>query len=120
NKVRQPFNTGLLAQKAAIAALSDKTHVKNTLANNKKGKAWLYKCFEEAGISYVPTETNFIYFEHPEARRLFDWMLKEGIILRYLSGNRLRITIGKQADNLKFKNRLKKYIQTQKKNPKGN
>ena len=38
NKVRAPFNTNSIAQKAAIEALKDKGHIKKSKGINDKGK----------------------------------------------------------------------------------
>ncbi|MBI3605043.1 MAG: histidinol-phosphate transaminase [Nitrospirae bacterium] len=110
NRVRQPFNTSLLSQKAAIAALGDQTHIKASRASNIAGKAYLYQCFDELKITYVPTEANFIFFEFDRAKELFDWMLKEGIIIRHIGENYLRVTIGKPRENQAFKKKLKQFI----------
>ena len=63
NKVRQPFNTNSLAQIGALAALADRKHVEKSIAVNNEGKQFLYQSFQQLGISYIPTETNFIMFE---------------------------------------------------------
>jgi len=48
DRVRPPFNVNLLAQIAAVAALKDKTHMKNTIGINNAGKKFLYA----AGIRF--------------------------------------------------------------------
>jgi histidinol-phosphate aminotransferase len=110
NKVRQPFNTSLLSQKAALAALDDKPHLKASRKTNLEGKKYLYECFKELKIHYVPTEANFIFFEMERGKELFDWMLKEGIIIRHIKGDLLRVTIGKPKENQLFKKKLKQFL----------
>ena len=63
NKVRQPFNTNSLAQAGALAALADRKHVEKSIAVNNEGKQFLYQSFQQLGVSYIPTEANFIMFE---------------------------------------------------------
>ncbi|MBI3353130.1 MAG: histidinol-phosphate transaminase [Nitrospirae bacterium] len=113
NKVRQPFNTNLLSQKAALAALGDEFHLRASRQNNIDGKNYLYPCFDEMRIKYVPTETNFIFFEVEKGPELFDWMLKEGIIIRHIKGKQMRVTIGKPDENKKFTLKLKQFLRLQ-------
>lgn len=110
NKVRQPFNTSLLSQKGALAALDDKPHLKASRKTNLDGKKYLYECFKELNIHYVPTEANFIFFEMERGKEFFDWMLKEGVIIRHIKGDMLRVTIGKPKENQLFKKKLKQFL----------
>lgn len=103
NKVRQPFNTSSVAQTAALAALSDRKHVERSVAVNNEGKQYLYSAFQRLGITYVPTETNFIYFETKfNSRGLYDMLLKKGVIIRPMGEKSLRVTIGFPEENQRF------------------
>jgi len=50
NKIRGPFNTNLLAQKAATAALDDEQHVQRSRAVNQEGLHYLHGELEKLGI----------------------------------------------------------------------
>jgi histidinol-phosphate aminotransferase len=111
NKVRQPFNTNSLAQVGALAALADRKHVEKSIAINNEGKQFLYQTFQRLGVSYIPTETNFIMFEtRLDGRELYTTLLKQGVIIRPLGGNRLRITIGLPEENARFVSELEKIV----------
>jgi histidinol-phosphate aminotransferase len=110
NKVRQPFNTNILGQKAALAAMGDRSHLKASRKTNLDGKKYLYQCFRELNVRYIPTEANFIFFEIDQGKDLFQWMLKEGIIIRHIQGDLMRVTIGKPKENQLFKKKLKQYL----------
>jgi histidinol-phosphate aminotransferase len=111
NKVRQPFNTNALAQVGALAALADRKHVEKSIAINNEGKQLLYQTFQRLGISYVPTEANFIMFEtRLDGRELYATLLKQGVIIRPMSGNWLRVTIGMPAENARFVSELEKAL----------
>ncbi|MBI1824260.1 MAG: histidinol-phosphate transaminase [Nitrospirae bacterium] len=110
NKVRQPFNTNILGQKGALAAIGDVAHLKASRQTNQEGKKYLYQCFKELNIHYIPTEANFIFFEIDRGKELFQWMLKEGIIIRHIQGDLMRVTIGKPRENQLFKKKLKQYL----------
>lgn len=103
NKVRQPFNTNSLGQTAALAALSDIKHLEKSIANNNEGRQYLYGAFQRLGVRYVPTEANFIFFESPlDGRGLYNALLKKGVIIRPISGNNMRVTIGLPVENERF------------------
>ncbi len=111
NKVRQPFNTNSLGQIGALAALSDRKHVEKSVALNNEGKQLLYHSFQRLGVSYVPTETNFILFESPiDAKELYNALLKTGVIIRPMGAKRLRVTIGLPEENARFVAELEKIV----------
>ncbi len=111
NKVRQPFNTNSLGQIGALAALSDRKHVEKSVAVNNEGKQFLYHAFQRLGVSYVPTETNFILFESPrDAKELYNALLKTGVIIRPMGAKRLRVTIGLPEENARFVAELEKIV----------
>ncbi len=111
NKVRQPFNTNSLAQVGALAALADRKHVEKSIAINNEGKQFLYQTFQRLGISYIPTEANFILFEtRLDGKELYAALLKQGVIIRPMGGNRLRVTIGLPEENARFVSELEKIV----------
>ena len=113
NKVRQPFNTNSLGQIGAVAALADRKHVEKSIANNNEGKLFLYQTFGRLGVSYLPTETNFILFETSrDGRELYAALLKQGVIIRPMGGNRLRVTIGLPEENARFVAELEKIVKS--------
>lgn len=111
NKVRQPFNTNTLAQVGALAALADRKHVEKSVAINNEGKRLLYQTFQRLGISYLPTEANFILFEtRLDGKEFYEKLLKQGVIIRFMGGNRLRVTIGMPEENARFVGELEKIV----------
>jgi histidinol-phosphate aminotransferase len=110
NRLRQPFNVNTLAQQAALAALSDDDHIKKSLALNEKGKHYLYRQFDTMGISYLPTEANFIYFELPTAKSIYNALLKRGVIIRHLEGTSLRVSTGTMGEMWRFIRALKEVL----------
>lgn len=107
NRVRQPFNVNLPAQAAACAALDDTEFVEKTLRGNAEGIKTLYAGFEKLGISYVPTQTNFILVHiGPSAGTVFVELEKRGVIVRPMNGygmpENLRITVGTPEQNEKL------------------
>ncbi len=104
NKIRQPFNVNSLAQDAAIGALEDETHLEKSRGINDEGKEYLYEEFESLGIHYIPTEANFIFItlDTDKSIQLYNDLLKEGVIIRPMGPNALRVTIGLPEENKKL------------------
>ena len=107
NRVRQPFNTNVLAQKAAIAALEDEEHLIRSREMVRKGKEYLYGELERLGLEYIPSVTNFILINTGiEGREIFERLLLRGVIVRPMEGyglsSYIRVTVGKKEENRKF------------------
>lgn len=115
NRVRQPFNTNMLAQAAAIASLDDSEHVFNSVQMNNAGKLFLQKAFTEMNLNYLPTMGNFISVKvKQDGQALYQKLLQHGVIVRpvanYAMPEYLRITIGKQQQNERFIETLKQCL----------
>ena len=111
NRVRQPFNTSLLAQAAALAALGDEGHVEMSFRVNLEGKAYLYKELDRCGIDYLPTQANFIYMElKQDAGAIYEKLLRQGVIARPMGPTQLRVTIGLKEENERFIGALEKVL----------
>jgi histidinol-phosphate aminotransferase len=104
-KARHPFNVNAIAQAGALAALHDTGHSSQTRELNRQGLAFYEKALNQRGLEYVPSHANFILIKTGEGDRVFREMLKQGVIVRAMSGYKLpdwvRISIGTQAQNLR-------------------
>jgi histidinol-phosphate aminotransferase len=58
-KVKLPFEPNCIAQAAAIAALDDEEFLLKTIRLNKLSLQRMKEKFDELGIKYIPTCTNF-------------------------------------------------------------
>ncbi|MBE9567702.1 MAG: histidinol-phosphate transaminase [Proteobacteria bacterium] len=119
NRVRQPFNTNMLAQAAAIASLGDKDHVAKSVAMNTAGKAFLQRSFDDIGLKHLPTMGNFISVNvgrtgKGDGMALYQKLLEQGVIVRpvanYAMPEYLRITIGTRPQNERFIDTLKECL----------
>lgn len=104
HRIRQPFNMNIAAQRAALAALTDTAHIKESLETNRRGLEMLGNAFTQAGIAYLPSYGNFLTFRPPQgAQATFEHLLNNGLILRtlheYGMADWLRVTIGTEANN---------------------
>jgi histidinol-phosphate aminotransferase len=115
NRIRQPFNSNLPAQAAALAALDDREFVSKTLELISSGLKYLYSNLEEIGLEYVPTEANFFLIKVPTGgKNIYNLMLKEGVIVRPMDSYGLkeyiRINVGLPEENERFISSLKKVL----------
>lgn len=109
NKIRQPFNINTLAQIAAMGALEDDRHIKNTRKLNDEGKNYLYAELDKLKVTYIPTEANFIFvfLKKKNAPDINNKLLKKGIIIRPMGPGAVRITIGLPDENRRLVRALK-------------
>ena len=112
NRVRQPFNTNLPAQAAAIAALSDVEHLNMSRALNLSGMAQLEQAFTDLGLSFIPSAGNFICVDvGRDAMPVYEGLLKRGVIVRPVANyglpSHLRVTVGSEHENNRFIEALK-------------
>jgi histidinol-phosphate aminotransferase len=106
NRIRPPFNTSSVAQKAAIAALTDVNHIHFSRQTNREQRDLLQNKLRELNIPFVPSVTNFVLIPHADADRIFKELLVRGIIVRSMRSlscdDGLRVTIGKPEENQAF------------------
>lgn len=114
NRIREPFNTNTIAQIAAEAALKDGEHLRKVLELNEKGKQYLYTELDKISeIKYLPTQANFIYIILPDSissKEVFEFLLRQGVIIRPVGPNHIRVTIGLAEENKAFIESLKKFL----------
>ncbi len=104
-KVKPPFNMNLLAIKAGAAALRDKDFLRLTLDTTWKGLDYLCSSFERLGLDYISSHTNFVLVRlGPDARSVYEELLKRGLITRFMSGlaEYIRISVGLDDENKRF------------------
>ena len=104
NRVRQPFNVNSLAQAAALAALQDPEHIRQSVENNMQGLARYEAAFSEMGLDWIPSVGNFITVDLGcNASEVDKAMLSKGVITRPVANyglpNHLRITVGLPEEN---------------------
>ncbi|MDT7043152.1 histidinol-phosphate transaminase [Candidatus Nitronereus thalassa] len=112
HRVRNPFNTNALAQKAAMAALRDEEHVATSRILNESEMEILEGELRDLRLSPIPSQANFLYFDtHRDGHDIFNRLLKEGVIVRHIRGSMIRVTIGQPDENVRFVRALKKVLE---------
>lgn len=106
NKIKPPYNIGGATQKIALAALANKTFVKETidLIESEKNNL-ISKLFSLAGVIHVfPSQANFLLVKFRDAQKLFDYLISQKVITRNRSNvslcdHSIRITVGLPEEN---------------------
>ncbi len=116
NRVRQPFNVNLLAQVAALASLDDDEFLEKTRKLTWESLDHFYSVLGSMGLSYIPTETNFLLIELPvPAKEIYKKLLYRGIITRAMDSygleRFLRVSVGLPEENQRFLEALKKVLE---------
>ena len=116
-KVKLPFEPATLSQEAALAALDDSDFLEKSISSNQVERDSMYDFFNENNIDYIKSSTNFIttyYSDNTINDNLCNKLLERGIIVRSLDAfglpHCMRITIGTELENNKFKETFLKVI----------
>jgi threonine-phosphate decarboxylase len=116
-----PWNVNCLAQPAAIAALNDKEHLKQTLDLIKKEKAYLQQELSQfKGFSFTEPDANFFFIDIRNtgltANNIKHRMLKQGILIRDCSSfvglNEfyIRVAVKTHSENVRLIDAFKKAL----------
>ncbi|MGI6226229.1 MAG: histidinol-phosphate transaminase [Peptococcales bacterium] len=114
NKVRPPFNMNVFAQVGAVKALHDQEYVQAIYNYNLEAKNKLYNFLEELKLPYIPSHTNFVFFDaQRDGREVFNFLAQKGVLVRTAHGwgypNYIRLTIGSTEDMEMFYEGLKEF-----------
>jgi histidinol-phosphate aminotransferase len=111
NRVRQPFNVNSISLAAAAAALFDHEFVRRSCELNAAGMRQLTQGLDSLGLSYIPSYGNFVSFKAGDAAKVFQQLLKRGVIVRPIAGyglpGYLRVNTGLEIENARFLDALK-------------
>jgi histidinol-phosphate aminotransferase len=125
NRLRQPFNVNLLAQAAAVAALSDGPWLEQAYRANREGMLQLETGLDAIGVRWLPSWGNFLLVQvvppagtgesadaHPPggagdpAMPVYERLLRAGVIVRpvgnYALKGWLRVSVGLPEENATF------------------
>lgn len=112
NRVRQPFNTNMLAQVGALAALDDDAFFKETIRTVHSGLDFLMREVDRMGLTGFPSQANFFLVDvKRDARDVFQAMLAKGVIVRAMGAygypNFIRVNAGLPEENRRFVDALR-------------
>lgn len=83
HRVRTPYNVNLLAQEAAIAALTDIRHLEKSIDLISRERARLSVALQDMGYRVAPSLTNFLFIDTgQDALKVVQRLLHDGIIVK--------------------------------------
>ncbi|MCR5069520.1 MAG: histidinol-phosphate transaminase [Prevotella sp.] len=116
NKVKYPYNVNLLTQKQALERLADTATVRQWVSLLLQERSRLMMAFAELPIcvKVYPTDANFFLAKVTDAKKIYDYLVEKGIIVRNrsrisLCENCLRVTIGTREENSELIGALRFY-----------
>ena len=106
NKVKAPYNINIVTQELALQALEEVGQVNDMiklLVDMRNALAQVIASMPHV-IKVFPSDTNFILVKIPKARKLYEFLMSKGIIVRDRSAlalceDSLRITVGTEQEN---------------------
>lgn len=106
NKVKAPYNINIVTQEMALQALEEVGQVNDMiklLVDMRIALAEVIASMPHV-IKVFPSDTNFLFVKIPQARKLYEYLLSQGIIVRDRSAlelceDSLRITVGTEQEN---------------------
>lgn len=106
NKVKAPYNINIVTQELALQALEEVGMVNDMIQHLVDMRIALAEVIASMPhvIKVFPSDTNFLFVKIPHARKLYEYLLTEGIIVRdrstlELCEDSLRITVGTEQEN---------------------
>lgn len=121
NKVKYPYNVNVLTQQQALTVLRKRYDVDKWVASIMAERAHVMAAFADLSFcrQVYPTNANFFLARVDDADRVYDYLVRRGIIVRNrsrvaLCDNCLRITIGTQKENTQLMAALRQYQWEQK------
>ena len=106
NRVKPPYNINQATQEIALKALEEVGQVNDMIKELVQMRVALKAVFEK--IPFVekvyPSDANFLLVRMKQARKVYEFLLEKGIVVRdrskiILCDNCLRITIGTEQEN---------------------
>lgn len=115
NKIKPPYNISGLTQQKVLEALGDLTRMKVMTEDILRERSFLEKELAEVSLveKIYPSDANFILIKVKEAKKTYDDLVEEKIIVRdrskvLLCDECLRITVGTRKENERLLEALKK------------
>jgi len=106
NKVKAPYNINIVTQELALQALEEVGQVNDMiklLVDMRNALAEVIASMPHV-IQVFPSDTNFLLVKIPHSRKLYEFLMSKGIIVRDRSAlelceDSLRITVGTEQEN---------------------
>src|SRR5690606_28775814 len=116
-KTKDSYNTDFIAQRLALAAVTDRAYAADTWRKVREQRALLTAVLGQLGLSTPPSQSNFLLATVPpphNAEALYQSLKDAGILVRWfrLPGleDKLRITVGTADENARLISELQQLL----------
>lgn len=108
NRIRGPFNTSTIQQKAGAAAIQDREHFWAAVKHNSQWLPWITDKIRKTGLRVDDSMANFVLIHFPAegektAAKADAFLARNGVILRGVAAyglpDCLRMTVGTEEQN---------------------
>jgi histidinol-phosphate aminotransferase len=117
NKVKPPYNINQATQELALKALEEVGQVNDMIHELVAMRNALAEVFQRMPVveKVYPSDANFILVKIKDARKIYEYLLTKGIVVRdrsnvKLCDNCLRITVGTEEENTLLVDALIEYM----------
>ncbi|HTQ99916.1 MAG TPA: histidinol-phosphate transaminase [Candidatus Acidoferrum sp.] len=117
-KTKDSYNTDLIAQTLALAAVSDQAYAADTWRRVRDERSKLRDALAKLGLPAPPSQSNFLLATVPaplRAEQLYEGLKTAGILVRYFKlpglDDKLRITVGTPEENTRLLHELQRLTQ---------
>lgn len=99
------FHVGALNLIGAAASLDDEEHILRSREHNSKEKQFLYEQFERLGVSYLPSQCNFVLLVGlgRDVQALWESLVRRGLVVTPARAfgvpDAIRISLGTREEN---------------------
>lgn len=111
-KTRQPFNANSIAQAGALAGIYDEEYMQKTRELTHEGREFLQGEFSSMGLEFVPSAANFVLLRVGDGDKVFQALLRRGVIVRAMRSYKLpewiRVSVGTMEQNRRFMAELRR------------
>jgi histidinol-phosphate aminotransferase len=116
NKIKYPYNINGLTQKALLENIDNINFVKDSVKTLNQNREVLISELEKLSIvtEIFPSDANFLLVKFNEAKKVFDYLIEQKLIVRdrskvILCEDSLRISVGTREENIHLIGLLKQY-----------
>ena len=114
--VKSPYNVSSVTQAIGVAAFSEprqlRAMTRDILINKEAFILQMDKLLDDIPLHRLPTYTNFLLLRGSGAELLYQFAEGQGIALRFLPPDLLRVSVGSQVENEAFCRALIKWRET--------
>lgn len=113
NRTKLTYPLSGIALAGALASVQDVEHGQKTKTFTDQGKNYIYQQLQELGISFLPSEGNYVLVQvEQSSSTIFNALAKKGVIVRIQESlpQHFRVSIGTAEENQQFISALQEII----------